>query len=47
MRGVDETRLTQAVLAACRSLHASALAIADEIGHRCFALSAGLSQVRG
>lgn len=47
MRGVDETRLTQAVLAACRSLHASALSIADEIGHRCFALSAGLSQVRG
>jgi uncharacterized alpha-E superfamily protein len=47
MRGADEARMTQSVLATCRSLHAAALTIADEIGHRCFALSGGLSQVRG
>lgn len=47
MRDADAVRLTQSVLATCRSLHAAALAIADEIGHRCFALAGGLSQVRG
>ena len=47
MRDADAARLTQSVLATCRGLHAAALAIADEIGHRCFALAGGLSRVRG
>jgi len=47
VRDADAARLTQSVLATCRSLHAAALAIADEIGHRCFALAGGLSRVRG